>query len=163
MSIVRIFALVWMSAGVILHAHESGGKSSKPTKAQADLTSTRKKLDEAKKKLAAQGRYKCCVKPTCDLCARVNGSCNCAANVAAGKGSCGECYAGWVAGRGAVSGVKKDQISLLPAEQQKVPGEGEASPELMEAIEALDACETNACQREAVFLLHSRRMYAMCA
>ena len=95
--------------------------SLKPTAAAGDLKRAREALDAAKRKLAARGRYACCVKPSCNLCARVNGSCNCAANVAAGKGACGECYGGWQNGRGALKGVDPKSVALLTADRQSCP------------------------------------------
>lgn len=87
-------------------AHEGGLRISKPTRAQKDLDRARRTLDAAKRKLTTQGKYTCCVKPSCDLCARRKGRCDCAATAAAGKGACGECAAGWLAGRGTLPGVK---------------------------------------------------------
>src|SRR5690242_9364070 len=89
-----------------LSGHEHGRKSNKPTKAQADIDRAARTLKKAKAKLAQQGRYSCCVRPSCDLCARKNGSCNCANNVRAGRGACGECYGAWQAGRGSIKGVQ---------------------------------------------------------
>jgi len=62
-----------------------------PSKAGAELEAARVDMDAAKKELADKGLYSCCIKPSCDLCARTNGSCICAANVAAGLGAGGEC------------------------------------------------------------------------
>ncbi|MBZ5724444.1 MAG: hypothetical protein LAP87_05555 [Acidobacteriia bacterium] len=113
----------------------------KPTKAQADLNRSQAALAAAKRKLAAQGRYACCMRPSCNLCARVNGSCNCARNVQEGRGACGECYAGWKAGRGAVKGVDAKGVALLPAEHQACPRPANAadlpSAELTAAAELL--------------------------
>ena len=126
-------------------AHEGGKKDQKPTKAKADLERSRKKLAEAKKKLASEGRYSCCVKPSCDLCGLTNGSCNCAANVAAGRGACGECQGGWLAGRGSLKGIDAKSVGLLPADHQACPpsaaGASDVSAELREAIEALTAAK----------------------
>ena len=123
-----------------LYAHERGAKSQKPTKAQKDLDLAAKQLKRAKAKLAAEGRYSCCTKPSCDLCARVNGRCDCARNAAAGKGTCGECYAGWLAGRGSVKGVDLKSLQLFPAEEQ-VPAEDrrafELDPEIRQSVESL--------------------------
>ncbi|HMC58543.1 MAG TPA: hypothetical protein VKJ01_05070, partial [Candidatus Solibacter sp.] len=107
--------------GAILCLAHDRPKDAKPTKAQRDLDRSRAALSAAKRKLAAQGRYGCCMKPSCDLCARVNGSCNCAQNVKEGKGGCGECYAGWKAGRGSVRGIDPKSVSLFPAEHQACP------------------------------------------
>ncbi|MCU1238052.1 MAG: hypothetical protein JWP63_6019 [Candidatus Solibacter sp.] len=99
------------------HAHDHPVPT-KPTKAQGDLDEARRTLAAAKRAIAAQGRYSCCTKPSCDLCARMNGSCNCAENVKNGRGSCGECYAAWRSGRGGVKGVDAKSVPLLPAEHQ---------------------------------------------
>ncbi len=111
-------ATVLLTAGA--WAHEGDNKPKKKSAAAAELKSARAKLDAAKKKLASQGKYSCCVKPSCDTCARRNGSCKCAANVAAGKGACGECQGGWLAGRGAIPGVDPKSVKLLDSSHQAV-------------------------------------------
>lgn len=131
-------AAVWLALlPALLHGHEGGVKNLKPTKAQRDLKTARRSLNTAKKNLAAQGRYTCCVKPACDLCAVTQGSCMCAANVAKGLGACGECYAGWLGGRGAIRGVDAKRIPLYPAARQQAPGPDRLPPELEEARHAL--------------------------
>ena len=124
-------------AALAMPAHEGGRKNLKPSKAQPDLKQARQKLDAAKKKLAAQGRYNCCVKPSCDLCARTTGSCACAVNVAKGLGACGECYGGWQAGRGSLKGIDRKTVKLLPADKQSWPSKEPPPPELQEAADAL--------------------------
>lgn len=109
-------------------AHEGGTGNQKPTKAQKDLNAARKAMRSAKDKLLRAGKYSCCVRPSCDLCARTKGRCDCAENLHAGKGVCGECYAGLV-GRGRSAG----ELKLDPAIAQA----GTASPELRKEIEAL--------------------------
>src|ERR1051325_1956619 len=104
-----------------LAAHEGGHKDLNPTKADRDLALARKKLHAAKRKVAERGAYQCCVKPSCDLCARTHGTCDCAHNVAKGMGACGECVAGWAAGRGTVKGIERKSVKLMPAEQQSSP------------------------------------------
>jgi hypothetical protein len=123
-----------------LHAHEGGVKNQKPTKAQKDLDLAAQQMKRAKAKAAAAGHYNCCVRPSCDLCLRLHGVCNCARNVAAGKGACGECYAGWLAGRGAVKGVDVKSLRLFPAEEQVATNDRpdlNLSPEIKEAVESL--------------------------
>jgi len=120
-----------------LQAHEGGRKNLKPTQARNDLKQARRAMDAAKKMLAAAGRYSCCVKPACDLCAGRNGSCACAVNVAKGLGACGECYGGWQAGRGALRGVNRNSVKLLPADRQGWPSRAEPPAELKRAAEAL--------------------------
>jgi len=128
-------AVVLLAMGGLLSGHEGGRKNTKPTKAEADLRVAQAKLAAAKKAVQSKGRYACCVKPSCDLCLRKNGSCACAANVARGLGACGECMAGWKNGRGSLAGVK--DVGLLPAEKQAMPGTGELPAELREGLEAL--------------------------
>src|SRR5687767_1943673 len=88
-------------AGAVAFAHEDDVKRP-PTKAKAELQKARKQMDAAKQKLLQDGKYRCCVKPPptakvggCDTCAKMHGSCNCAANLSQGKGVCGDCLAGW--------------------------------------------------------------------
>jgi hypothetical protein len=119
-------------------AHEPGGpKKPIPPAAKRDLEMARKALDAAKHQLAQQGKYACCVQPSCDLCARANGSCACAANLLAGKGVCGECQGGWKAGHGTIKGVQAASVALLPSPQQKAEG-AVPSPDLAQAFTALD-------------------------
>jgi len=94
-------------------AHDPAHAPAKPTAAAADIAAAKQSLDAAKRRLATQGRYSCCTKPACDLCARTTGSCNCAANLAAGKGACGECAGTWNA--------RGRKIVILPSEQQACP------------------------------------------
>jgi hypothetical protein len=120
-----------------LAAHETGRRNVRPSKASRDLKAARRALDQAKNKLAAQGRYSCCVKPSCDLCARATGSCACAVNAAKGAGVCGECYGGWQAGRGSLPSVDRKTIQFLPAQKQSWPSSQPLPPELKEAAAAL--------------------------
>src|SRR6266850_2328603 len=132
--------VVVLACATSLQAHERGKKDLKPSKAQADLDASARQLKEAKEQLAAEGVYSCCIRRSCDLCARKNGSCNCASNVASGRGACGECYEAWRVGRGAVKGMDPKSVKLLPAENQMCPLPGADSqppPELKEAAESL--------------------------
>jgi outer membrane protein assembly factor BamB len=130
-------ALTLLMTASLLVAHEGGRRNTTPTKADKDLKQAQAKLAAAKKTLQAKGRYACCVKPSCDLCMRKNGSCACAANVMRGLGACGECMAGWKSGRGSLPGIKAENVKLLPAEKQAMPGTGELPPELKEGLTAL--------------------------
>src|SRR5437870_3156889 len=100
--------IVLIAASPNAWAHPPNNKKLPPSQATAGLQKARQLMDVAKTKLKQTGKYACCVKAPegskaagCDLCARVNGSCNCAANMAAGKGVCGDCLSGWKAGNGA--------------------------------------------------------------
>ncbi len=122
MSVVLILSSVVPSS-----AHDEKGKKLPPSKAAADLKLARTQMDAAKHKLAQSGSYSCCIKPPvnakepgCDLCVKNNGSCNCGANLAAGKGVCGECLAGWRSGKGTFAGIKPTSVTLLDSSHQAV-------------------------------------------
>jgi hypothetical protein len=149
-------AAACLLCGVLCLAHDVP-KNAKPSRAMADLDRSRRALSAAKRKLAAAGRYACCIKPSCELCARVNGSCNCARNVREGKGSCGECYAGWKAGRGAVRGVDAKSVALLPAEHQACPRP--LNPSEVPEAELREAAE---CLLRAKRTLVSEKRFACC-
>jgi hypothetical protein len=147
-------SVVIMLFAVRSYAHDDD-KKRPPTKAKADLAAARVQMDAAKKKLMELGRYSCCVKappdskaPGCDLCAKEHGSCNCGANLAAGKGVCGDCLAGWKSGRGAFPGIKKDQVTLLDASHQAMPGMDmkDAPPELAQARNTLNKAKKTLVQ-----------------
>jgi hypothetical protein len=134
---VNRFWAAALACALAATAHEGGHKNLGPTKAAPDLKLAREAMAAAKRKLAADGRYSCCVKPSCSLCARVNGSCDCGANVQAGRGACGECLGGWKAGRGSVTGVDTDAVVLLTADHQACARPGAAPDELRVESEAL--------------------------
>lgn len=84
-SFVSAAMLTWPALSALAHDDDKL-KKLPPTKAKAELAKAREQLDAAKKKLYELNRYNCCVKtapgskvPGCDLCAKVNGSCNCGA------------------------------------------------------------------------------------
>jgi hypothetical protein len=128
-----------------------------PTKAAADLKLARGAMAAAKRKLAGQGRYACCSRPSCNLCARINGSCNCAANVKAGGGSCGECYAAWKSGRGSVGGVSARAVGLLTAEHQACP-----RPENSADVAAIDLRSADDAILRAKRILAGEKRFACC-
>ena len=140
-------SLLCLVCVLVLTAHETGHRNLGPTRAAADLKLARDAMGAAKRKLTADGRYSCCVKPACSLCARVNGSCNCAENVRAGRGACGECLGGWKAGRGDVDGVRSS-VPLLTADHQSCPRPGAAPDDLrVEAAALLRAKRTMAGEK----------------
>ena len=143
---VVVAAAALLSHGAGAWAHPPANKNLPPTQAGPDLKNARALMDAAKTKLLEQGKYSCCVKapvgsktPGCDLCARMNGSCNCAANLAAGKGVCGECLGGWKAGKGTLPGVKAAGVKLLHSGNQKMSAADASDiPELAQAREAIN-------------------------
>jgi hypothetical protein len=122
-------------------AHDPKRRSRKPTKATQTLKKGRAQMDAAKAKLSRSGKYDCCVKPSCDMCARTNGACECAANVASGKGACGECLEGWQAGLGIVKKVEAKSIKLLPASERRVEDELLKLEEIALARDAMTAAK----------------------
>ncbi len=67
-------------------------------------------LADAKKELAQDGKYNCCIKDPCDRCALDHQSCLCAEDVKAGKSVCPDCYAGWQRGDGIVKGINAKKV-----------------------------------------------------
>lgn len=74
-----------------------------------------KNIDGYKAKLASQGKYACCVKPTCDFCATHMGMCPCGKMAAMNKPVCRECKGGWEAGEGVIPGKSASDIKAMPA------------------------------------------------
>ena len=131
-----------MATGLLVpsSAHDEKGKKLPPSKAAADLKLARTQMDTAKRKLAEKGSYSCCIKPPagakepgCDLCAKNNGSCNCGSNLAAGKGVCGECLAGWRTGKGTFPKTKSVDVTLLDSSHQAIPGVAQTIDEVVAA------------------------------
>jgi hypothetical protein len=118
-------------------AHDPKKKNTKPTKAAPAIKKAREKLDSAKAKLSDAGKYKCCVKPGCDMCALNAGGCNCAESVAAGHGACGECLESWAAGLGNVKGIDPKSITLNAAASRPVDEELRKLEDLVLARESL--------------------------
>jgi hypothetical protein len=146
-----------LSLGAV-HAHEGGIKNQKPTKAARHLKSAEKKLQAARKELSAKGKYTCCVKPGCGLCLRAKGACDCAASIDAGTGVCGECLAGWRAGRGSVRGVNGAMVCHRPvATPQTLLS---TTPPLSDAPESLE--ESNEQLLQAKRILVKEKRYFCC-
>lgn len=142
--------LPWLLPGLLL-AHDLD-RNRKPSKADPVLKKAKAQWEAVKKKLTAQGKYACCIRPACNLCAKTTGSCACAVNIGKGKGACGECLGGWKAGRGALKGVKAADVKLLPAAQQSL---GKTTP----------PAELNGAQEmmlEAKRQLAAERRYSCC-
>jgi hypothetical protein len=119
-------------------AHDPKRRARKPTKASKRLKESRSKIDAAKAKLAKEGKYTCCTKPSCDLCARTNGKCECAHHVAAGHGACGECLEGWQAGSGTVKGVEAKSVALRPVSKLQVEDQLARIEEIVLARKSMD-------------------------
>ncbi|MDX1933217.1 MAG: hypothetical protein SFU56_11475 [Capsulimonadales bacterium] len=115
-----------------------------PSKAAAQIRAAGQRIDAAKKRLRAEGKYGCCLKPAagrtvggCEHCLKTAGECRCAANLRAGKGVCGQCVAGWKAGQGAIAGIDRDRVRWSPSEPSESKNAATEVPELIEARELL--------------------------
>ena len=65
---------------------------------------------EATTTTSDEGKYNCCVKPSCDWCALHEGSCACFTNLQAGEAVCPGCGLGWHNGQGIVEGVDAKDV-----------------------------------------------------
>ncbi len=72
--------------------------------------------ETAKKGLAANGEYNCCVMPGCNWCLINDKHCNCAIHLKKGESVCGECGQAWAVGRGVVPGVDAEHVKWGPKE-----------------------------------------------
>lgn len=110
-------------------AHPPGGARRGPSKAdpvikraleakkKGDLKAYESLLLEAKKLLAAEGRYACCVKGGCEECA-LEKNCGCGANLFEKKGVCKSCLVGIKSGSGKYDSVTSDMLFEQPMEMQ---------------------------------------------
>jgi hypothetical protein len=85
-----------------------------PTKAAPQLKEAAQAQQAARQQLVQEGRYACCIRGGCGMCAQDGAACPCAKLLAAGSGVCGECWEGWKSGQGAVGGVKPESVKLRP-------------------------------------------------
>jgi hypothetical protein len=67
-------------------------------------------LDHYIEELKAQGKYDCCVKPSCRQCAINAGECHCRRVIDASGPCCGECTQSWVEGRGNTAGIDREAV-----------------------------------------------------
>lgn len=126
-----LFAILALGAPTPALAHPPAGKSG-PTKAEpllkkaqeakkrGDVAAYRAALAEAKKIMAAEERYSCCIKGGCDECAMEKG-CPCGADLFEGKGVCQECLKGIHAGQGRYE-VQDAALLKLASEHEGMRG-----------------------------------------
>jgi len=88
--------------------------------AMAKGMTARKAIIEHQKALTGEGIYGCCIKPGCTFCSTSTDMCPCAANLRKGGPVCAECWGGWHAGKGRLTGVKLESVELLPKEKLKM-------------------------------------------
>ena len=86
------------------------------------LVEAKAKLAEAKSKLASDGKYGCCLKEPCTMCAmEEGGTCKCYEEVKKHEAVCNECYGGWMSGKGADPKIKKEDVKadFMESEEHK--------------------------------------------
>ena len=74
------------------------------------LESVHAALEELKSELANEGKYSCCVFPSCNWCALHEGQCACYPNVEANMEVCPGCGLGWHNGNGMVEGFTAEDV-----------------------------------------------------
>lgn len=95
-------------------------KMMKQTAEDKELAEIRDNLTTVKGKLTEQGKYNCCIAPTCNFCALAVGKCPCGTNVAKGKPVCGTCAGGWAAGFGHVPDVDPAKVKSISGDMAKM-------------------------------------------
>jgi hypothetical protein len=75
-----------------------------------DLEDIKRRIEEVKTRLFDEGKYNCCVKPSCVWCALHEGACDCFSNLQAGEAVCPGCGLGWHNGQGIVEGVDPSTV-----------------------------------------------------
>jgi hypothetical protein len=86
---------------------------------EADRQQINQDLNKLIYELQAAGRYDCCIKSPCKLCALRGGGCKCGEGLRRGEPVCEECALMWLRGQGDEPNISpKDVRSFLEAEHQ---------------------------------------------
>ncbi|MFQ6042326.1 MAG: heavy-metal-associated domain-containing protein, partial [Candidatus Poribacteria bacterium] len=124
--VLGLFISLWTQTQVLSAAKEqskvaqTGKKASeKPSQAESDIKGIHKQLEKVKAALAKDGKYSCCINPTCDFCALTARMCPCAKNLSQNKPVCPECLAGWKSGQGVLKGVDAKNVKMAPDKMLK--------------------------------------------
>ncbi|HLF14764.1 MAG TPA: heavy metal-associated domain-containing protein [Bacteroidota bacterium] len=94
-------------------------KPGDPPAPNAKLDDIRARLTKIKNGLMVEGKYSCCIAPSCDFCALAMNGCPCGDNLAKGKPVCNECKGGWTAGYGTMPDIDPKTVKALPDEEMK--------------------------------------------
>lgn len=116
----------------VLLAHEGNLAPRKPSAADAQIQLARKKLN-----LLKRGKYACCKRTSCDLCAMRYGKCECAKNLKQHKQVCGQCLP---AHKSAGVTLRKPTPAVPPSEETR-----EIAKMLLEAKRTLVREKRYAC------------------
>ncbi len=88
--------------------------SEKANQSKSDIIGIHKQLEKVKTDLAKEGKYSCCIKPSCDFCAMTMVMCPCGMNLSKDKPVCPECLAGWKAGQGSNKNMDAQKVKMAP-------------------------------------------------
>lgn len=85
------------------------------------LQAVRAEIQKAKASLVKEGKYRCCVSPSCDWCLLTDedSACECMANLKAGKEVCPGCGLGWHNGQGIAKGIEKSRVKWNISHEHK--------------------------------------------
>ncbi|MBI4547013.1 MAG: heavy-metal-associated domain-containing protein [Ignavibacteriae bacterium] len=108
------------SASLAEPSQEKKGKAEMEMPSSAEFDEARAKLQTGKEKLAKDGKYSCCISPSCNFCAIAMNMCPCGMNVTKGEPVCGECKGGWMAGYGAIPDIKPENVKMMPPDKAKM-------------------------------------------
>jgi len=97
-----------------------GGEMQMEMPMSPEMDQARVQLQSAKEKLAKDGKYSCCISPSCNFCAVAMNMCPCGMNVTKGQPVCGECKGGWMSGFGAIPDVKPEDVKMMPPDKAKM-------------------------------------------
>ncbi len=95
-------------------------KKMEKTKEQKKIADIRGQLVAVKGTLTEQGKYNCCIAPTCDFCALAVGKSPCGHNVAKGMPVCGTCAGGWASGFGQIPDVDPAEVKAISGKMAKM-------------------------------------------
>ena len=85
-------------------------QKSEDSQAKDKIDQARSLLAEAKKELAQEDKYNCCIKDPCNFCGLLEASCDCYPDLKKGEHVCIECYAGWQQGKGVDEKIRKENV-----------------------------------------------------
>ena len=127
------------------HAGPVGGRkddapSSQPASSEftelpvgAQCARIRGEVEAVKHRLAADGKYDCCIRPACSECLIRYGECHCQKAARRAGPCCGECTEAWLEGRGAVEGVTAWE--LLERKKKALQEKGRVQGPVWEEVE----------------------------
>jgi len=88
----------------------SSAKVKQDQPAREKVREAKKLLLDARKQLAREGKYSCCIQDPCNQCLLDHQSCACERDVKASKAVCPECYGGWQRGEGKIKNIKPSEV-----------------------------------------------------